>query len=267
MKNKWKNLLAVGCIGVASTGMLAGCSMSADQKEALDLMTDKADDIIELLEDNMTYTRTTLSKEEAAEKILLGRNYWALGSFDQLELTTTEMHYDGKFDKEQFEPSERKTLYKKTDNSKYVAHLYDNEIGNIIVSNFTTDKHYVYENSETPSFEERTYSSKDFVEDLDLLSVMGVGTITTDNIKDIEPLSDGYRFKILNPNGMTTGYDAHEITIEVMNSGYITSIAVRGVVKLSENSYYSAIAKATYKYDNIDFSITENKLAELNVQL
>ncbi len=270
MKNKWKKLLAIGCLGLAGTGMLTGCSMSADQQAALDLVTEKTDDIIELLEDNMNYTRNTLSKEEAAEKILLGRNYWALGSFDQLEFATTEIDYNGWFDKVVQTFPKQTILYKKSNNSKFISTIRDNTVEEIRASNFTTNKNYQYTDGNSIAYD-TTYNSSDFIiTNIDLLTHFNLEIITADDIVDIVRLNKGYRFKIITKTTTSTSSLHIEITLEVLDTGYITSIEAKGRLEIDNNGtkeYNSAIASATYKYDNIDFSIVENKLSELNIQL
>ena len=86
MKKKTRNILAGTCLGIVGMGCLTGCSMSAEQQTALDLITDKADEIVDLLEKNMEFNNTKLTKEEAAEKILLARNNASLGLYKEYPL-------------------------------------------------------------------------------------------------------------------------------------------------------------------------------------
>jgi hypothetical protein len=65
MKNKGKKILAAACLGLVGAGCLTGCAMSDEQKAALDLVTEKTDEIITLIEDNMEYNNQKLSKEAA----------------------------------------------------------------------------------------------------------------------------------------------------------------------------------------------------------
>ena len=69
MKNKTKKILAGACLGLVGMGALTGCSLNDDQKKALDLITEKSDEIVNLLEKNMQLTNSKLSKEEAYKEI------------------------------------------------------------------------------------------------------------------------------------------------------------------------------------------------------
>ena len=53
MKSKTKKILAGACLGLIGMGALTGCGLSADQQAALDLVTEKTDSIINLLEEIM----------------------------------------------------------------------------------------------------------------------------------------------------------------------------------------------------------------------
>ena len=69
MKNKTKKILAGACLGLVGMGCLTGCAMSDEQKAALDLITEKSDEIVNLLEDNLTYNNEKLSKEAAFDML------------------------------------------------------------------------------------------------------------------------------------------------------------------------------------------------------
>ena len=73
MKNKTKKILAGVGLGLVGMGCLTGCSMSDEQKAALDLITEKSDKIVNLLEDNMELQNAQLSKTDAAELVALAQ--------------------------------------------------------------------------------------------------------------------------------------------------------------------------------------------------
>ena len=69
MKNKIKKILAGVGLGLVGVGCLTGCAMTDDQKAALDLITEKSDEIVNLLEDNLAYNNEKLSKEAAFDML------------------------------------------------------------------------------------------------------------------------------------------------------------------------------------------------------
>ena len=68
MKNNTKKILAGICLGLVGMGCLTGCAMSDEQKAALDLVTEKTDKIVDLLEDNMEYNNKKISQKKGEKR-------------------------------------------------------------------------------------------------------------------------------------------------------------------------------------------------------
>jgi len=96
MKNKTKKILAGIGLGIMGMGCLTGCTMSDDQKTALDSIVNKADEVIQLVE---TQNRQ-LSKQEAYEMIALANNSFRMGLIDEMEAKVIGKNYLGYFDEE-----------------------------------------------------------------------------------------------------------------------------------------------------------------------
>lgn len=91
MKSKTKKILAGVCLGVVGMGALTGCAMSADQKAALDLITEKSDEIVNLLEDNLEFNNEKISKESALDMLKHARikSQYILNESNICDLTVT----------------------------------------------------------------------------------------------------------------------------------------------------------------------------------
>ena len=269
MKNKTKKILAGACLGLVGMGCLTGCSMTDEQKKALDLITDKADEIVNLLEDNMEFNNKNLSKAEAAEKILLGRNKFKFASFDQVEISMLQNTYYGMFEELESaytddEDTPWRMLYRKNGDEKVCATVVGDEWDNIEISNFETDKHLSWNKGNT-SFENREYDSEDFTFDIfDLNLTQFVGpVITPELIKDVKTTEQGYEFYIF-----TTTADEIECESKMYVSfdGYITKWEMKAL-EFDDSiggDLTSTYVEFNFKYNNVDFSALDQKIAELN---
>ena len=124
MKNgKFTKILAAVGLGITGASVLAGCSLSDDQQKVLDLITEKADTIIELTEKNMQLTNSQLSKADAVEMILLARTKLSLGLYDEMFVDTLGTAYTGFFDKVvgNAQGIAPKVYFRKTNDFKYVV--------------------------------------------------------------------------------------------------------------------------------------------------
>ena len=272
MKNKTKKFLAGACLGLVGMGCLTGCAMSDEQKSALDLITNKADEIVNLLEDNLEFNNNKLTKEDAAEKILLARAKLDFYDFDQFEMSMIQNAYTGIFDElsstyTSDENTPFRFLYRKNNNTKVLASVEgEDNFDYIITSDFELDKHYKWTDTMS-SMEEREYSTLDFTQDFYLLNQIGVDTINAEDIKDIVVNENGYLFKIfIQSEGEKT-----EVAISISFDGYLTKIVAKKILKFEQSQYQdenvvSSFLECTFKYDNVDFSKLDAKIAELSAQ-
>ena len=268
MKNKTKKILAGACLGLVGMGCLTGCSMSEEQKEALDLITEKSDEIIDLLEDNMEYNNKNLSKEEAAEMILIGRNVFKFANFDSFEMSMIQNEYYGVFDKLKStytsdESTPWRWLYRKNGNIKTFVTAEGENLNTIIISDFSNDEHLEWDKEET-SFSSREYKTNDFVFDHfdGFLSTFITSEITSDHIKDIIVLENGYEFSIYSTS--QEGYDCQS-KLYVSFDGYITKWEMK-IINMDNgagDTDSSAYVEFNFKYNNVDFSAIDAKIADL----
>lgn len=284
-----KILAAVG-LGVMGATLFAGCSLSEEQQRALDLVTEKADKLIELTEQNMKLANSQLSKADAAEMILLARTKLAMGIYNDLYIETTGTMYDGLFDHKIGDAQNMfpRVYFRKTDDFKYFAWgRRDGSIVEVRKADFTNEKLYVYSGAST---EVMDYETSDFALDAtvtDIFSRLEYGTITTDDIVNIENLQDSYKFRL-----MKNSYNVYEsnvaiktmlATIEISKSGDILGCDIDYVFKsvpktdvefdgdnivegedgmpivksMVDADINSVEYKTTYKYSGIDFTPAE----------
>ncbi|MBQ7351639.1 MAG: hypothetical protein IJW59_02075 [Clostridia bacterium] len=209
MKSKGKKILAgMGLICVCG-GLLGGCSLSKEQQSALDLITSKSDEIIDLLEKNMNLTNSQLSKTEAAEQILIARNKLDFSEFDKLQVEAITEVYSGFFDNK-LESYHNTISYKNENNSKSLLVSYKDAKGNLLAEDFTksdfqNDIHYTmnqyYKDEGSKYFEELEYMSElwDLSRNFDLFAIQDkYTTIEANQIKNIEVLDGGYKFDLYN---------------------------------------------------------------------
>ena len=301
MKNgKFTKILAAVGLGITGASVLAGCSLSDDQQKALDLITEKADTIIELTEKNMQLTNSQLSKADAVEMILLARTKLSLGLYDEMFVDTLGTAYTGFFDKVvgNAQGIAPKVYFRKTNDFKYVA-LGDYD-GSITVANkavFATNKVYTYTDAGNVT-SDYTSNCFDLSTQLDVFEMLGYGTVTIDDIVNVENKADSYRFNLLRKNYMVSGGSKVIIstllsTVEISKTGDIlscefdvvnktlpkTDVRLDGenivlgedglpIIEEHSNIEVSALNYVTeYKYTGIDFTPAEaitNKLGGTN---
>ena len=266
MKNKTKKFLAYASLGLVGMGCLSGCSISEEQKQALDLVTNKSDEIVNLLEENLEYKNKQLSKEDAAEKILLAKSKWKLQKFDEFEWSMIQNSYYGIFDELKSTYTSNETtpwriIYRNRGNTKVMASAEENTWDNITISNFADDEHLKWNEGDN-SFATRTYKSSDFLL-IDVFQTVGITTITPDNVKDINIVENGYIFKVIIED--TDTYS--EVTFNVNFDNYITSLTVHNIRDIDDGlgqEFESWFVECKFKYDNVDFSALDAKITELS---
>lgn len=266
MKNKTKKILACAALGVVGMGCLSGCSISEEQQQALDLVTKKSDEIVNLLEENLEYKNKQLSKEDAAEKILLAKSRWKLQQFDEFEWSMIQNSYYGIFDELKSTYSSNETtpwrmIYRNSENTKVMASIDGDTWDEISISNFDEDKHLVWNNGDN-SFTTREYKSSDF-HIIDIFQAVGITTITSEQVKDIEIVENGYIFKVIIEDNDTYS----EVTFNVSFDNYITSLTMNQIKDIKEGlveDFESWFIECKFKYDNVDFSALDTKITELS---
>ena len=268
MKNKTKKILAGLGLGLVGMSCLTGCTMTDDQKAALDLITEKSDQIINLLEENVKYNNKNLSKEEAAEKIFLARCRWELMDFDEFETTFTTRGYNGIFDEFYLGYSDPTNVmvsqYRKQGNTKVFAGKLNGNYIQITSSDFDKDEHLFWQSAQD-GFANREYKTNDFVFG-DLVSKFysgSLGTIEAEQIKDIEVIDNGYKFKIIIKETEGDTEIITESTFIVTFDNYITSIILKQVAIEQETEVSSYDGELNIKYNNINFDALDAKIAEL----
>lgn len=272
MNKKTKMLFAGACMGLVGFGCLTGCSLTDEQTKAINLVTEKSDAIITLLEENMDYNNKKMSKEDAIEKIHLALSNWYFCAFDELEVEYGQVNYQGIFDKKG-NSYLTKILYKESGATKTKAGIDKNGVFVIGISNFETDEHKKWDTaSNDTTFIDVEYSSQlwDVSTALHLNEIVGItlDSLTAEDITDIQVTESGYEFKIVNSEVIETdGKTNTEITIKVSFDGYFTQILGKTIVRHGTEMYHKDIGSitfgVTFKYSNVDFTAVDAKIAEL----
>lgn len=303
MKNKTKKIFATACLGLVGMGCLTGCSMSDKQKAALDLITEKSDEIITLLEENMELQNAQLSKADAVELIALARTKLALSKYNEFCMKTSSMAYQGAFEKElgHAQGSAPYVYYKKTDKMKYVALCdFDGSLNSIKKADFENDTAYYYGAKENQK-QDLVYSSGmfDLSSQIDPFTILGLQIdISVEDIVNIENTEKGYKFNVLSTIhdlDLLEEYkyfvDTLMATFEVSRDADILSgtfemvhkeyeeenlvIEQDGSVRVGENGLpdllgcneiISLTYNIEYQYNNIDFKTFDDKIAEIEAE-
>jgi len=278
MKNKTKKFLAGACLGLVGMGIMSGCSMSNEQKVALDLVTEKSDEIISLLEDNLKFQNTQLSKQESYEMIVLSCSAFEFGFINKVQIDYTSKRYYGYFE-DLRDSSTNVTDYLINNNIKYLNQKFvsaDEVSYNYYLADHENNLYLLwndedYEESFEENSEEVTVDSSlsNYVQQL-----IDISTFTSEDIYGVEILEDGtYDFSVLvddEPYTLSsTTYDYKKLykikikdnkLIEVEIYSYCTQNHDGGDVNFVDS--YNNIIKFNYDAD-MDFSVNEAKHNEL----
>jgi len=277
--------------------------MSDEQQAARDKLANKADEIVELVENNMAMQNAQLTKEEAAEKILLARNYW-LSSQIEMSLSFDYNSYSGFYGK--FEHSNNNYFYFKKDATslKMINIEKDKEDNTEYTSyykqDYANDIYYSYSKNRVgqESFALDTYNETGtfVIIGCDVLNSFGFDVVTLEMILDLETIENGYKFTIFNyriisdddlqrnkliltiQNDRITDFELDEIymtseeNFEKDEQGnYIQSaeklfadLALDGSNEIEHLS--TTIYKGSYQYENIDTAAIDAKYAEIEAE-
>ena len=302
MKNKIKNVLAGACLGLVGMGFLTGCSMTVDQKAALDLITEKSDEIVRLLEENMELQNEQLSKTDAVELVALARTKLLLNKYDELYMKTESQAYDGFWEKSRGSAQGNAPFvyYKKTDTMKYVALCdFDGSLFSIQKADFENNTAYNYDAKDNEKTDTEFESGMfDLSSQVDIMTLIGLKEISVEDIVNIESTENGYKFNILvtihnMENVGTRGYQMITVmaTFEITKDANLKSGTFDYVSKyydidqlekddeekvvLGEDGLPNIISacknvvsltyNVEYKYSDIDFKFIEDKITEIEL--
>lgn len=304
MKNKTKKILAGICLGFVGMGCFTGCTMSDEQKSALDLVTQKSDEIIELLEENMKLNNSRLSKEVAVEKILLARNAFSNPNI-QLKVDSVNAHYDGYYDKVNHIDISEMYMFRDENTLKFVTKDTEKiESSKTYMKyekmDFENDTYYSYhEVDDDKEFNLLQYSettSLNLMNSLDLLGSFGFEVITTEMLVDLTAIDNQYEFTLLNYKKSDDSATRYQLRMTI-NDNKITNVNAERVYLYSEESEVNWLTRdgdgnfiepaeevframrlstntrcdvetlvCSYQYNNIDFGSINQKFAEIDAE-
>lgn len=299
MENKAKKILAGVGLGLVGMSCLTGCSLTDSQQKALDLLTEKSDEIISLLEENLELTNSQLSKADAIELLGLARTKLSLGKYNELLMKTTSAAYEGFFEKKigYAQSNAPYVYYKKTNDMIYTALCdFDSSLSILQTANFVNNEAYTY-NAKSDEKQENTYTSGMFDMGilLDSFDIIGLKSITADDIANIEYTEDGYKFNVLATTYNVSSDEKHIVstylatfeisknadlklgTFDIIEKTYLESelqkdeneniildesgLPISLTYKCNDISSYTYCVE--YQYENIDFSQFDDLIAQL----
>jgi hypothetical protein len=222
MKNKTKKIIAGLGLALIGGATLTGCSMTEAQQKALDKVVDKTDEIIELVENNMAMQNAKLTKEEAAEKIMLARNYFLSKNLN-IKMHFKHSSYEGLYDKEYDSSDVDCYFIKNKDVLKYVN--FSDGINYISAKmDFKNDIYYYCFGGEgNRTFHTLEYSScatLGYAMQIDVLlnnAEIG-GIITPDMIVDLNIIEGGYEFFIYSYSFIENGAQRSKVKLKLVDN-------------------------------------------------
>lgn len=265
MKNKTKKILAGVGLGLVGMGALTGCSMSEEQKNALDSVVNKADEIIQLVDTQ----NKMLSKESAYEMIVLSTNAFQMGLINEVNMVAKSKYYSNYFEEELEEESHGQEIkYKVENNVKKFSLIGFNDTDkqtNNLYADFNNDKYFQWENNE-----EAQPVNKDIAYELtvagQVMNAFFVDSLSDpEDIYDIDVLEDGsYSFMCLQEYDVSHYTYIKRFKIEIKDN-LLQKYEEWSVEKNNETGDISSWHMySEFKYDNIDFTEFDAKVATLN---
>ena len=276
MKNKTKKILAGVGLGLVGMGCLTGCSMTDDQKAALDKVVNKADQIVSLVEKQ----NKQLTKQEAYEKIHMAYNAFQFGLVDQVSIKQTYDEYENYFEgAKEDQHYELEAHLRVKDNVKYFLRK-EGQDKDYLIADYNNDIYYIGDGTESYRFDEIDIIKKSIASLSE--GVIDINKISMENIYDVSLNEDGACVFtiVINDEPYASGIDSgavydynelYKITIEddlyrsvehylictstygVEEDGSFTDMRVDSVKRVFEFDYES----------DIDFSDVEAKHNEL----
>ena len=312
MKNKLGKKLLVGgtCACLLLTGglTLSGCSLSADQQKAIDVLVTNTETLVDDFGAYLDGQNAKIDKEKAVEMIAKSRLNFKISNFNNMQMTAKMYMYEG-FEDKLVDGSELQMVYKSENGIKISAEVEDGILTDINKSDFNKDLHYrchIADDQDEENFSKLEYSSNMWLMDsADIFSqipVGEIGEITSSDIYNIKSIEGGYEFELvikvtdLTETDLSKCEEDAEVVIyniimkiEIKND-YITKVNFKGIqttvpvkdlkinedeiIELDKNGVpiiynYAYIDVVTmimdveYKYEDIDYSEIEEKIAEI----
>lgn len=275
MKNKAKKILAGLSLGLIGVGCLTGCSMSDDQKAVLDLVTEKSDKIVNLLEENMEYQNTQLSKQEAYEMIVLSHSAFEFGLINKVQIKHSNKHYYGYFD--DLRSNKINTIdYFANGNVKYLNQTFErDELSCYYLADHENNLYLLWDDDDyVDELEENSpevtigASLGNFVNQL-----ININEISVEDIYGVDVLEDGtWCFSIIvdkDPYGESTIFDYKTLYKIQIKNNLMYKVEMLSVCTQNRDggdpefatSYHDEIL---FNYDaEMDFSVNEEKRIQL----
>ena len=194
MKNKTKKILAGICFGLIGTTCLAGCSMSKEQKATLDLLTEKSDEIVEILEENINYNNQKLTKEAAFDMFREAKHKSSYlldeSSILNINFTATNVLTGEKL-------LEKSPIY---DFSTDVKKLFDNN-NNVVKFDLNSENNSYVASYNGQQIELTRKEASEHVKyvNIDVFSMIGLTSINigVENITNVTYDENGYKFNVI----------------------------------------------------------------------
>jgi len=267
MNNKSKKILAGLGLALVGGATLAGCSMSDEQQAALDKVVDKADEIIELVENNMAMENNQLSKQEAYEMIILSNNALKFGLIDQIELKITGKEYYNYFEKEkEFQPDDQILKFRMKDQTKYYELLTkDGEESDslYVIADYKND---IYHYWNTWSTEEKSMQYEETIQFTiggDLLQFIDISSFTVEDIYNISVTDNNEYVFTMFTEYTEDNYNYSKRYDIVVKDNLLRKAEQYGVCEKTAGAIETQYCCVEFNYDNIDFSALDAKYADL----
>lgn len=268
MKNKTKKILAGACLGLVGMGLMTGCSMNEDQKAALDLIVNKADEVIELVENQ----NKQLSKQGAYDMIVMANNALKMGLINEFEVSYLSKVYNNYFEEEIIPTNTsddcfgQRLKYSMKENIKKFECEYFGYNGGVLgeiacYADYNNEKYYYGDSSENNGdFKSITREETfDFSVGGYMLSAFIPKITAPDEIFNISVSEDGsYLFTwFSNEDRYTERYDI-VLKDNLIRSFELWQIYDSGRDDMEIESSYTQV---NFSYENIDFSALDAKIA------
>ncbi len=257
MKKFTKGLAICGAVLMGST-MFAGCSLTAEQQNAIDTLTSKADELVQVIDKQ----NKQLSKKEAAEMIELGRSeisyLWeSTNMFAEMKIVYGTSVYDTNFKAENGEYGyEIGYTFSKDVHNQVLLGLGTWESNNEEEIEFFKDDYknqisYGYDYEEGITVGEEGWDDEVFLTGADAMGYGSLERIYEEDIYDVIQHEDGsYEFVLYTER--TVNVEASETPDEDGLYGSFTNVLTRANVIIKDSRILSIkgyFVRGTYHID------------------
>lgn len=218
---KFKKLLTCICLALIGCFTLTGCSLTAEQQNALDIITDNTETLVGSLDSYLDGVNSQISKEKAVEIISRSRLNFLMSNFNEIELNVNLEMYSGFEDQLLGGNNSTTTYYIKDDikiqSDTYVDFTYDPVSGENVYSapsktlkksDFGKGIHYSwrFDGSEQDPDLQESFAASEYSTNmwsLNWLDMFGqipisyFGEIQKEDIYDIKAIEGGYEFSLV----------------------------------------------------------------------